>query len=169
MDCYACEKEAASRCPRCGSSYCAEHGEALCAACLEPASGAPSGAAFRLSLFGLLTGSVLALWLLIRPPSLPGETSEAGVVTASPIATALATAPAGSAAPSASAAPTAAPATAAPAAASAPQPQTYTVQEGDTLSGIAQAYGVSSADIITVNGLADGDDIHPGDVLAIPQ
>src|SRR3989304_3080015 len=84
MDCYVCQKKAAQRCPRCGNAYCRDHGEdpssgsgqALCADCLNPINAAPSGTFFRASLLLLLVGSVLALWLLIRPPGLPGESSE---------------------------------------------------------------------------------------------
>jgi len=87
MECYACDQEGTARCPRCGNSYCTEHGDDLCAQCLDPATGAPSGAVFRLSLFALLAASVLALWLLIRPPSLPGETAALREPTPTPALT----------------------------------------------------------------------------------
>ena len=76
MDCYACDQESTQRCSRCGNPYCRGHGDDLCADCLDPVSAAPSSAVFRASLLGLLIASVLALWLLVRPPSLPGESSE---------------------------------------------------------------------------------------------
>ncbi|MDA8336883.1 MAG: cell wall hydrolase [Peptococcaceae bacterium] len=44
---------------------------------------------------------------------------------------------------------------------------TYTVQPGDTLSGIAQAYGVDLDKLIAANRL-DSDLIHPGDLLLVP-
>src|SRR3989304_5678982 len=61
LTCFACEREPTQQCPRCGRPYCDEHGEELCDACLEPASGVPS--------FTLYRGSLLAL---------PGRGGEAG-------------------------------------------------------------------------------------------
>src|SRR3970040_1908135 len=99
MDCYLCDNEAFQSCPRCGNPYCRDHGEdpsagpgqALCADCLNPVNAAPSGAFFRASLLALLLGSVLALWLLVRPPGLPGESTEVVIPEASPQATATPT------------------------------------------------------------------------------
>src|SRR3972149_3364562 len=84
MDCYLCDEEATQRCPRCGNAYCGEHGDDLCADCLSPVNAAPRGNFFRASLLALLLGSVLALWLLIRPPGLPGESSDIVVPEPSP-------------------------------------------------------------------------------------
>ncbi len=52
---------------------------------------------------------------------------------------------------------------------SAPVPaaQTYTVQSGDTLSGIASAYGTSWQRLADINGIADPNLIYPGQVLTI--
>ncbi len=94
MDCYVCHKKATQRCPRCGNAYCRDHGEypsagsgqALCADCLNPVNAAPTNTYFRASLLLLLVGSVLALWLLIRPPGLPGESSEVIAPEPSPLA-----------------------------------------------------------------------------------
>jgi LysM repeat protein len=44
----------------------------------------------------------------------------------------------------------------------------YTVQEGDTLSGIAEMYGVSWDAIIQANGLQSQDAIYVGQELVIP-
>jgi len=85
MDCYLCDNEASQRCPRCGNPFCGDHGEDLCADCLNPVNAAPSGAFFRASLLALLLGSVLALWLLIRPPGLPGESTGVNVPEATPL------------------------------------------------------------------------------------
>jgi LysM repeat protein len=85
MSCYVCGKEATHRCPRCGKLYCDEHGDDLCATCQDPASAIPSGAVFRGSLLALLVASVLALWLLIKPPGLPG--GEAGEEAVLPLPT----------------------------------------------------------------------------------
>jgi LysM repeat protein len=92
MSCYACGRDAIQRCPRCAKPYCNKHGGELCAACQDPSSAIPSGAVFRGALLVLLVASVLALWLLIRPPGASDEESgaQAGqpTVTRTPTATA---------------------------------------------------------------------------------
>ena len=178
MECYACEQEAIQRCSRCGNAYCPEHGDdpaaasgqTFCADCLDPVNATPSGMVFRASLIGLFVASVLALWLLIRPPSLPGESS--GVIqplpTTSPIALPTESSPSPGASPGATPVPAETPAaTAAP----APTPIRYTMQEGDTVSGVAAAYGISYLDLLAVNGLTEDQALllHPGDVITIPQ
>ena len=45
----------------------------------------------------------------------------------------------------------------------------YTVQSGDTLSGIAFALGVSLEDLLSANNLTEDSVINPGQVLTIPQ
>lgn len=45
--------------------------------------------------------------------------------------------------------------------------QTYTVQSGDTLSGIAAAYGTSWQYLADINGIANPNLIYPGQVLTI--
>lgn len=47
-------------------------------------------------------------------------------------------------------------------------PLLYIVQPGDTLSGIAQAFGVSLQDLLAVNDIADPNLLHIGQVLVIP-
>lgn len=49
----------------------------------------------------------------------------------------------------------------------APAAQTYTVRPGDTLSGIAAAYGTSWQHLADINGIADPNVIYPGQVLTI--
>ena len=174
MDCYLCDNEASQRCPRCGNPYCGDHGEDLCADCLNPVNAAPSGAFFRASLLALLLGSVLALWLLVRPPGLPGDSSGVVIPEASPQPTTPAASPtpatpvAGATAeptPTAAATPTAVPTpTAEP-----PAPIEYTVVDGDTWYGIAEAYGIDAESLAAANGLTLEDIIQPGDVLLIPQ
>ena len=73
---------------------------------------------------------------------------------------------AGAAAPAAPAAPSAP--------ASAPQTTTYTVQSGDTLSGIAKKLLGNASDYMEIfnanrDQLSDPDKIKPGQVLKIPQ
>lgn len=49
----------------------------------------------------------------------------------------------------------------------APAAQTYTVQPGDTLSGIASAYGTSWQHLADINGIANPNLIHPGQTLRV--
>ena len=178
MTCYTCDRPATQRCARCGNDYCEDHGADLCASCLDPLSAAPSRGIFRMALAGLLVGSVLALWLLVRPPSVPGESS--GIIRTDPSATPALT-PQGNGQPSSQTATvtpgpgtpveTASPAPAATAEPTAPPagPIQYTVVEGDTWNGIAEAFGIDAAALAATNGLALDYVLQPGDVLAIPQ
>lgn len=43
----------------------------------------------------------------------------------------------------------------------------YTVQPGDTLNGIAQRYGVSLQQLISMNGISNPNLIYPGEILKI--
>jgi len=191
MTCYVCGKEATRRCPRCAKPYCDEHGDELCAACQDPASAIPSGTVFRGSLLALLVASVLALWLLIQPPGLPGgEAGEEAVLplptitpaaltspTATPTATPTPTAsPTVSPTPEATASPTASPtpeATPTPTPTPTPEPPPfieYEVQSGDTLSSIAQTFGTTIDEIVRLNGLASQDVIiSVGQKLLVPN
>jgi LysM repeat protein len=178
MECYACDQEATQRCDRCGNAYCPDHGDdpavaggqAYCADCLDPINATPSGVVFRASLIGLFIASVVALWLLIRPPSLPGEST--GAIQPLPVAepTALPSASPPSPSPGA---PEATPTqeTAAPTTEPAPVAIQYTIQEGDTISGIAAANGISYLDLLEYNGLTEEDAqaLHAGDMISIPQ
>jgi len=44
----------------------------------------------------------------------------------------------------------------------------YTVQSGDTLSGIASRFGISVDDIVRANNIADPNSLSEGQVLTIP-
>ncbi|MFP5417154.1 MAG: LysM peptidoglycan-binding domain-containing protein [Actinomycetes bacterium] len=50
-----------------------------------------------------------------------------------------------------------------------PELRTHTVRKGDTLSAIGQKYGVKWRDIAALNGIANPDLIHPGQVFRIPN
>lgn len=48
-------------------------------------------------------------------------------------------------------------------------PATYTVNEGDSVSGIAGRYGISTATVLAMNGLGWKSVIHPGQVLVLSK
>ena len=104
----------------------------------------------------ILIAAVVLMILLFQERAQP-----AGSPTAVPTAV-LASPPSGETpiAPTAlPVAPTATPTTA---------PLLYVVQPGDTLSGIAQAFGISLQDLLAVNDIADPNLLHVGQVLVIP-
>jgi LysM repeat protein len=48
------------------------------------------------------------------------------------------------------------------------QPVTYVVKQGDTLSGIADMFGVTVDDIVRINNITDPNSLQVGQTLAIP-
>jgi LysM repeat protein len=68
---------------------------------------------------------------------------------------------------------TTAPPEATPAPTEAPPagPIQYTIQDGDTISGIATAHGISYLTLLEFNGLTEEEAsvLQPGDVISIPQ
>ncbi|NLF28953.1 MAG: LysM peptidoglycan-binding domain-containing protein, partial [Clostridiales bacterium] len=50
-----------------------------------------------------------------------------------------------------------------------PTGQTYTVVRGDTLSGIANRFGTTVAELVRLNGIADPNLIFPGQILIIRE
>jgi LysM repeat protein len=196
MQCFACNREALQRCPRCGNAYCEGHGADFCAACLDPLNAAPSRSTFRIAMLGFLGGCVLALWLLVRPPSVPGESSPIVIDQSTPSpaltpagaggsATPVATGSNGSVTPVPTAATTPRPSstgpagsgtatpvpTPTPAPTAPPGPLQYVVVEGDTWFGIAEAFGVDAFTLAQFNGrtLEDTDYLHLGETILIPQ
>ena len=182
MRCYACERQDTSPCSRCGKNYCPDHGADLCAACLDPVVAAPSSSTFRIALFALLGASVLALWLLLRPPDLPGDgggvvlepdatpdftpglTPDTGeTLTPTPTGSAAAS-PDGSPEPTATATPTPVP-TVTP----TPAPIEHVVAAGDTWSGIAGLFGVDVETLASTNGYSVDDVLPLGITLIIPE
>lgn len=198
MECYLCGSEPTHQCPRCRRLYCDEHGGEYCADCLSPASALPSSAVYRGSILALLAGTVVALWLLIRPPGesngSSGGTGSTIIVTPSvtrvvrPQATRT---PSGSVTPGATSAATtpttpgaesATPANGAETATPGPGetpagPRTYVVVPGDTLWDIAGRYlppgenlAAFAGRIAAANGLDPTTPaLVPGQSLQIPQ
>ncbi len=184
MSCYACGRDAIHRCPRCAKPYCDQHGGELCAACQDPSSAIPSGALFRGALLALLVASVLALWLLIRPPGDDESGAQAGQPsgTRTPVATSTARpspsvaatgtpgispTPGGTpgASPTAGGTPT-------PAPSPTPEPspfEEYTVQQGDSLSSIAQQFGTTADELARINSIADPNSLSVGQKLQVPR
>jgi len=188
MQCYACDNEAEAQCPRCANPYCNEHGTELCARCEDPALTTPSATVFRFALIGLVAASVLALWLIIRPPDTPG--SSGSVVNPQPTLapsdddddtgdepTLVPTAtipPAETPTPVVDATPTPEPATETPAptpepTAAPPADIEYEVVSGDTWFGIAEAFGVDANALAAYNGTSIDEVLNVGQVLLIPQ
>jgi nucleoid-associated protein YgaU len=183
LTCFACEQEPTQQCPRCGRPYCDDHGEDVCDACLNPASGLPSFTLYRGSLLALLVGTALAVWLLIQPPGGESNAPQAGTVITTPTPQVqVQQTPAGGtpgATTTANSTPganqTARPNATAPTAPSGGS-GTYTVVSGDTLSSICSRVKPASMSvsdcvdrIVSLNNLSSADDISVGDTLTIPQ
>jgi hypothetical protein len=183
MTCFACDREPLYQCPRCGRPYCDEHGEEVCASCLQPTSGLPSYTLYRGSLLALLVGAALALWLLIQPsgssegdtglrPVIVTPTSAAAVTTQRPAGTQPAgTAPAGTTTPGAAITGTPRPTVTTTPSAAAGE---YTVASGDSLSGIcaSQRPALANADCVerirTLNNLTADSVLSIGQRLRLP-
>ena len=189
ISCFACDKEPTQQCPRCGRPYCDDHGEELCDACLEPASGVPSFTLYRGSLLALLFGTLVAVWLLVQPADSSDEPRPQAVPTQ---AVANATQPAGNnnTTPAANTTPSAGNTPAGPTATSAAGTtttpgagstpagggQTYTVASGDTLSSICAARKPASMSVtecvdqvVALNNLSSAANISIGQSLRIPS
>ncbi|MGD0114767.1 MAG: LysM peptidoglycan-binding domain-containing protein [Dehalococcoidia bacterium] len=179
MRCFSCDKDATRECRRCGRLYCDEHGDELCERCLKPAGALPSFLLYRGTLLALLLGTVVALYLLLKPPQ---EASQSTFNIVQPTATtAIVRTPTGGPTPTPNASPNPSP-NASPNASPAATPTAggviaYTVQPGDTLVDIATRYlptGMGINDfmwqIATHNGLDPSNPIlQPGQILNLPQ
>ena len=187
VTCFACDREPVQQCPRCGRPYCEDHGEELCAYCLQPATGVPSFSLYRGSLLALGFAALLAIWLIVQPTGSDGDTglrpvvlTPTAVVAAGNQTPGAGTTPAAGTTPGATTTPAAnrtpaagtTPATSTtPAAGTTPSSGasgSYTVASGDTLTGIcsSQRPAMGNADCVlqlrTLNNLS-------GDVLSIGQ
>jgi LysM repeat protein len=184
-NCHYCTRPAEAECATCGRLYCAEHGEDVCLRCLSPESATPSARVYRGSLLALAVASVVTIFLLVRPPSSKSEQDTARVVaTATPAVSATATptpqnaartptAPPGTAAGStpagtAGSAPAGTPPPGTVAATPTAAQQTYTVQPGDTISGIAARFGVDPDALLAANPSISAQALPIGAVLKIP-
>ena len=159
---------------------------------------APFVSAFRGTLLVLLVGSALAIWLIVRPPGLPSDASSvveplstpapelgAGTLTqaeaptetitfplpspASPVPTVVATlAPTPISTPTSVATPTPQP-TSTPTPTEGPTSTEHTVQAGDTLGTIADAFGTTVDAIVALNGFDSANVIlQIGQTITIP-
>jgi LysM repeat protein len=194
VDCYSCDQPAINACKRCSKPYCEDHGNATyCAECLQPSSALPSFKLYSGALLVLLIGSVVAILLLVRPPgessgaspvivgrSSPTATAEGGTpqATSTPVTpetTATASTPAADETPGATQ--TAGTATAATPSGTPSPFNTYVVEAGDTLIGIAEANLPPGDDLVafahaiaTLNGLDyDNPNLAIGQELLLPK
>ena len=192
MSCYACGKESHQSCPRCSNYYCNDHGKETCARCSRLPSILPFVSAFRGTLLVLLVGGALAIWLIVRPPGLPSDTSsvveplspqepELGSSTLtqveaptetiafplpSPTPTVVATS-----APTLVSTPTPTPTPMPPTITPTPSPTSteYTVQADDTLGQIADSFGTTVSAIVAFNEFASGNvTLQIGQTILIP-
>ena len=169
MRCHTCGNKATGRCERCGNPYCYKHGDGLCHNCIPKVGLLSSALLFR----GILAGLVLVIaftgWVFYWGPQsqeVPAENiatpATAPASTATPARVVAVTTPTIAAVP-VSATPTPAPTP------TASTPQSYTVKAGDTLSGIAEKVGASTADIMRANNLKETSLLQIGQVLQIPS
>jgi hypothetical protein len=175
MECYACSNQATRQCRRCARVFCELHGGDLCAECLSPASSLPSFNVYRGSLLALLIGTAIALWLIVRPP---GSSTGREVIIGNNNPTSVVTQVARTVTPRATNTPGTAVAQGTPHAATETPAaaNTYEVQDGDTLLGIAARLAPPGVDpndyatqIASASGLASlEDEIRPGQILTLP-
>ena len=154
--CRYCDRPAEQQCPQCGRLYCASHGDDVCQRCLTPRAATPRVAAYRGSLLVLVAATAAIIYLAVRPPtSKSSEDAVRTVATATPTtaigATATPTAQ-GATGPTIARTPTPIPSATPPPNSTTPAaPRTYVVKANDTLSGIADQFGVKLADLLAAN------------------
>ena len=156
---------------------------------MDPVLAVPSYRVFRGSLAALFVGSIVAVWLLVLPPTAADKdqppSSLAGVVqtaatprpsgASAPVASATGTGTArpGSPTPSASGTPAQGSSTPTPAATATPTAvataTTYTVKSGDTLIGLADQFRTTPEAIQRANNISNPSGLQIGQVLTIPR
>ena len=169
--CHYCARPASSECHTCGRLYCGEHGEDVCLRCLSPEAATPSPMVFRGAILALIIGTAVTIFLIVSPPESASKADSVRPITTPTIispATATPTRAGAAASRTATAtSPASASATTPGARATPAGQQSYTVQSGDSLSKIAQTFGVTQQAIVDANpGLTE--DIKIGQVLQIP-
>lgn len=176
-NCHYCNRPAEAECPTCGRLYCSEHGADVCLRCMSPESATPSALVYRGSVLTLVIASLVALFLVLRPPE---KETDNGVVRTVPTSTAAVSATAtptppvtrtASATTTAAASPDASPSPAdSPTAAATPTPGTrsYIVRAGDTLSSIAAENDTTVEAIVALNAGLDPDTLAVGAEILLP-
>ena len=153
-NCHYCDREGESECPTCGRLYCEEHGDDVCLRCMAPESATPSAAVYRGSVVALIVASLVAVFLLVRPPESKSSADSSRILataTSATGATATPTRPGSTATRTSSAVASATQGTSTPGASPSAVKKTYTVRAGDTLSGIASANGTTVDAILALN------------------
>ena len=172
--CRYCDRPAEHQCPQCGRLYCVSHGDDVCQRCLTPGAATPRVAAYRGSLLVLVAVTAAVIYLAIWPPSSKSsEDAVRTVATATPTTAIGATAtPTAQGATGPTIVRTATPlpsATNSPNSTTTPAgPKTYVVKANDTLSGIADQFGVKLADLLAVNPGVTAASLQIGTELKIP-
>lgn len=172
--CHYCPNEAEAECPTCGRLYCAEHGDDVCLRCLSPESAVPSPLIYRGSVLALGIASLVAVFLIVRPPESDSRSAAplvVGTSTPGAASTATPTRPPSvtatrSVTPTAAASATPEPPT--PAANPTPAVRTHTVAPNQTLSEIAGLYGTTVAALHAANPGITPETLQVGAVLTIP-
>ncbi len=176
--CHYCDRPAEEECPTCGRLYCAEHGEDVCLRCMAPESAVPSALVYRGSILTLVVATLVTVFLLIRPPA---DKTQAGLVrelptntpaisaTATPTPPRTATQSGGDETPEATpGTPEGSPTTAETVEATPTTgPRVHIVQSGDTLSGIADQYDTTVAELERLNPGIDSN-LNIGDEVIVP-
>jgi LysM repeat protein len=169
-NCHYCDRAAEAECPTCGRLYCREHGEDVCLRCLAPEAAAPTAIAYRGAVLALVVGSVVTLFLVIRPPeskSANDTPRELATATTSFLSTATPTRQGGDASRTTVATATAG-AQPTGAATAAGTVRTYTVRDGDSLSVIAEQFNTTVDAIMALNPGLTPETLQIGAVLQIP-
>jgi LysM repeat protein len=175
--CRFCDNPPTARCEECGRHFCPDHGDRVCKICGDPAKAAPGALLYRGTLLALGIGAVVALVLIINPPENSSDDDEAGPIIAAATETAVPTeepteapeTPSPSPDATETTAPTrTSPATPSPSPTATPEGETYTIQEGDTLTAIAESFGVTLDELIAANNITDPNNVPVGTVLVIP-